>query len=147
MVVVSHDRYLLRSVTDRLVLVADGNAETFDGDLDEEYPKWLAARRARQVPAPASTDTSRLAINRKISAARMRINAARPSRSRIVSGPSNRNSNIWRQTKRASTRLSRRRALHWRGKGETQGAAPGAGARAIGPDAGRIRLAGSLRSA
>ena len=65
MVVVSHDRYLLRSVTDRLVLVADGKAETFDGDLDEEYPKWLVARRARQIPASASTDTARPAINRK----------------------------------------------------------------------------------
>jgi ATP-binding cassette subfamily F protein 3 len=65
MVVVSHDRYLLRSVTDRLVLVADGKAETFDGDLDEEYPKWLAARRARQVPASADADTARPAINRK----------------------------------------------------------------------------------
>jgi len=47
MVVVSHDRYLLRSVTDRLVLVADGTVEAFDGDLDNEYPKWLAARRSR----------------------------------------------------------------------------------------------------
>ncbi|HJW82316.1 MAG TPA: ATP-binding cassette domain-containing protein, partial [Acidiferrobacterales bacterium] len=63
MVVVSHDRYLLRSVTDRLVLVADGKAETFDGDLDDEYPKWLAARRARQTPA--SADTARPAVNRK----------------------------------------------------------------------------------
>jgi ATP-binding cassette, subfamily F, member 3 len=65
MVVVSHDRYLLRSVTDRLVLVADGAAEAFDGDLDDEYPKWLAARRARQLPASASADTTRPAINRK----------------------------------------------------------------------------------
>jgi len=63
MVVVSHDRYLLRSVTDRLVLVVDGKAETFDGDLDEEYPKWLAARRARQ--ASANANTAPAAINRK----------------------------------------------------------------------------------
>jgi len=52
LVVVSHDRYLLRSVTDRLVLVADGRAETFDGDLDD-YPQWLAQRRARGVEASA----------------------------------------------------------------------------------------------
>jgi len=64
MVVVSHDRYLLRSVTDRLVLVADGRAEAFDGDLDEEYPKWLTARRARQVTASENTDTTP-AVNRK----------------------------------------------------------------------------------
>jgi len=64
MVVVSHDRYLLRSVTDRLVLVADGRAETFDGDLDEEYPKWLAARRSRP-DEPAAAATRAAAPNRK----------------------------------------------------------------------------------
>ncbi len=44
LVVVSHDRHLLRSVTDRLVLVAHGRAEDFDGDLDD-YRQWLAERR------------------------------------------------------------------------------------------------------
>lgn len=63
MVVVSHDRYLLRSVTDRLVLVADGGAEPFDGDLDEDYPRWLAARRTRQTE-PGS-EAVRIAPNRK----------------------------------------------------------------------------------
>ncbi len=51
LVVVSHDRYLLQSVTDRLVLVADGRAEPFDGDLDD-YPAWLAARRQQASRAP-----------------------------------------------------------------------------------------------
>jgi ATP-binding cassette subfamily F protein 3 len=63
MVVVSHDRYLLRSVTDRLVLVADGGAEPFDGDLDNEYPKWLAARRSR-LTEPAA-EAARPAPNRR----------------------------------------------------------------------------------
>jgi ATP-binding cassette subfamily F protein 3 len=40
MVVVSHDRYLLRSVTDTLMLVDHGVAVPFDGDLDD-YRKWL----------------------------------------------------------------------------------------------------------
>ncbi|PKM45616.1 MAG: ABC transporter ATP-binding protein [Gammaproteobacteria bacterium HGW-Gammaproteobacteria-1] len=44
MVVVSHDRHLLRSVTDRLLLVADGRVENYDGDLDD-YRQWLAERR------------------------------------------------------------------------------------------------------
>ncbi len=61
--VVSHDRYLLRSVTDRLVLVADGGAEPFDGDLDEDYPRWLAARRTRQTEP--GTEAARIAPNRK----------------------------------------------------------------------------------
>ncbi len=45
MVVVSHDRHLLRSVTDRLLLVADGRADPFDGDLDD-YRRWLDERRS-----------------------------------------------------------------------------------------------------
>ena len=44
MVIVSHDRSLLRSTSDQLVLVADGQVEPFDGDLDD-YPKWLAEQR------------------------------------------------------------------------------------------------------
>ena len=45
LVVVSHDRHLLRTTTDRLVLVADGRAAPFDGDLDD-YRDWLAQQRA-----------------------------------------------------------------------------------------------------
>ncbi len=50
MVIVSHDRFLLRSVTDRWLLVADGSVQEYDGDL-EEYRAWLGERRARQVQA------------------------------------------------------------------------------------------------
>ncbi len=41
LVVVSHDRHLLRSTTDELYLVHDGMVESFDGDL-EDYQQWLA---------------------------------------------------------------------------------------------------------
>ena len=40
-VLVSHDRHLLRTVADELFVVHDGKAEPFDGDLDD-YAKWLA---------------------------------------------------------------------------------------------------------
>jgi ATP-binding cassette, subfamily F, member 3 len=43
-VVVSHDRHLLSSVTDQLLLVAHGKMIPFDGDLDE-YRKWLVEQR------------------------------------------------------------------------------------------------------
>ncbi len=43
-VVVSHDRHLLRSVTDQLLLVAGGKVQTFDGDLDD-YRLWLAEQK------------------------------------------------------------------------------------------------------
>ncbi|MDQ7072378.1 MAG: ATP-binding cassette domain-containing protein [Gammaproteobacteria bacterium] len=40
LVVVSHDRHLLRTVADELWLVSDGKATVFDGDLDD-YRQWL----------------------------------------------------------------------------------------------------------
>jgi ATP-binding cassette subfamily F protein 3 len=43
LVVVSHDRHLLNSVADTLLLVADGKVKPFDGDLDD-YQKWLQSR-------------------------------------------------------------------------------------------------------
>ncbi len=41
MIIVSHDRHLLRTVTDNLFLVANNKVEPFDGDLDD-YRKWLS---------------------------------------------------------------------------------------------------------
>ncbi|MEG0280821.1 MAG: ABC transporter ATP-binding protein [Morganella sp. (in: enterobacteria)] len=46
-VVVSHDRHLLRSTTDDLYLVHDGQVEQFDGDLDD-YQRWLAGSQKQQ---------------------------------------------------------------------------------------------------
>ncbi len=40
MLIVSHDRHLLRTVTDKLMLVADGKVEEFNGDLDD-YRQWV----------------------------------------------------------------------------------------------------------
>ena len=45
LVLVSHDRALLRTVCDEFLLVADGTVQPFDGDLDD-YVSWLEARRA-----------------------------------------------------------------------------------------------------
>jgi ATP-binding cassette subfamily F protein 3 len=59
-VLVSHDRFLLRLVADQLWLVADGRAAPFDGDLDD-YAAWLrqgdgAARAA--TPEAAGDERS-----------------------------------------------------------------------------------------
>jgi ATP-binding cassette subfamily F protein 3 len=43
LVVVSHDRHLIKSVSDTLWLVADGKLKVFDGDLDD-YQQWLRVR-------------------------------------------------------------------------------------------------------
>jgi ATP-binding cassette subfamily F protein 3 len=40
MVIVSHDRHLLKTVTDELIIVHDGKAEAFDGDL-EDYALFI----------------------------------------------------------------------------------------------------------
>ncbi|MGL4855773.1 MAG: ABC transporter ATP-binding protein [Plesiomonas sp.] len=47
MVVVSHDRHLLRSTTDDLYLVHDGQVELFRGDLDD-YQRWLSDQQRRE---------------------------------------------------------------------------------------------------
>ena len=47
--VVSHDRHLLKSTTDEFLLVADGRVQAFDGDL-EDYSRWLVDYRVRQQP-------------------------------------------------------------------------------------------------
>jgi len=46
-VLVSHDRALLRASCDKFVLVADGAAKVFDGDLDD-YSSWLAEQRSKE---------------------------------------------------------------------------------------------------
>src|SRR5277367_244089 len=50
LVIVSHDRHLIKTVADSLWLVADGKLSVFDGDLDD-YQRWL---RSRGKPAPAA---------------------------------------------------------------------------------------------
>ena len=45
-ILVSHDRALLRASCDQFVLVADGKAEVFDGDLDD-YSAWLSVQRSQ----------------------------------------------------------------------------------------------------
>lgn len=46
-VVVSHDRHLLRSTTDDLYLVHDGHVEPFEGDLDD-YQQWLVDQNRQE---------------------------------------------------------------------------------------------------
>jgi ATP-binding cassette subfamily F protein 3 len=54
-VLVSHDRSLLRATCDRFLLVADGGAPAFDGDLDD-YRDWLNQQHILQSAASANPD-------------------------------------------------------------------------------------------
>jgi ATP-binding cassette, subfamily F, member 3 len=51
LVLVSHDRHLLRATTEQLVIVADGAVKPFDGDLDD-YRESLLNREPKAVLAP-----------------------------------------------------------------------------------------------
>jgi ATP-binding cassette subfamily F protein 3 len=54
LIVVSHDRHLIKSVADTLWLAADGRLQVFDGDLDD-YQAWLKTRaKARSGAAEGS---------------------------------------------------------------------------------------------
>ena len=55
LVVVSHDRYLLRTVADDLWLVARGRVERFDGDL-EDYRRWLNEHRQQSEAAKPANE-------------------------------------------------------------------------------------------
>ena len=50
-VVVSHDRHLLRNTVDEFWLVNDGRVTEYKGDL-EDYERWLADRRKDETEAP-----------------------------------------------------------------------------------------------
>ncbi len=63
LVIVSHDRHLIKTVADSLWLVADGRLEVFDGDLDD-YQQWLRAR-GRREPAAAGAGTAQHADPRR----------------------------------------------------------------------------------
>lgn len=47
-VLVSHDRHLLKVNSDKLILVANGRATEFQGSVDD-YPKWLVEHNRGQV--------------------------------------------------------------------------------------------------
>ena len=69
MVIVSHDRYLLRATTDDLYLVHDRQVAPFDGDLNDYY-KWLTEqqkqeRRDAQADQPEKDSTNSAAAKKE----------------------------------------------------------------------------------
>ena len=81
LVVVAHDRHLLRATTDALWLVADGKISQFDGDLDD-YRDWVLNLRRRERVEPetdiaTASPVDRKAQKREQAAARQRVADAR----------------------------------------------------------------------
>jgi len=56
LILVSHDRHLLRNTVDQFLLVADGQISEFDGDL-EDYHQWLARQRREDQKRDQPNDT------------------------------------------------------------------------------------------
>ena len=63
-VLVSHDRHLLRAVADELILVDGGRVTPFDGDLDD-YTRWFSITREEQKNAARAPDAAAAAEDRK----------------------------------------------------------------------------------
>jgi ATP-binding cassette subfamily F protein 3 len=85
MLLVSHDRHLLRTTVDTFWIVADGQVQPFDGDL-EDYRDWLAARASseRSLQAQEAAAASEPVIDRK---AQRRQEAERRQRLSIARKP------------------------------------------------------------
>jgi ATP-binding cassette, subfamily F, member 3 len=68
LIVVSHDRHLLRATTDTFMLVAKHRLNPFDGDLDD-YRDWLlqhaAETRAAAKDASGAADSADSGVNRR----------------------------------------------------------------------------------
>jgi ATP-binding cassette subfamily F protein 3 len=57
-VLVSHDRHLLRATTDQFIIVADGQLKPFDGDLDD-YKDWLLQNKLATAEAVKNAITAK----------------------------------------------------------------------------------------
>jgi ATP-binding cassette subfamily F protein 3 len=64
MVIISHDRHLLRTVTDQFYLVHAGQLAPFDGDL-EDYRQYLQQNIKQEIQATDTTPTVHTAAARK----------------------------------------------------------------------------------
>jgi ATP-binding cassette subfamily F protein 3 len=85
-VLVSHDRSLLRAAVDEFLLVADGRVVPFDGDLDD-YRAWLLARREGGQSSAAGPGSGSSRRDQRRAQAEARNRAAgqrRPVQARIA---------------------------------------------------------------
>jgi ATP-binding cassette subfamily F protein 3 len=76
LVLVSHDRHLLRATVNQLWLVHDGRVASFDGDLDDYTALVLASRRERSA-ADEPSGATRRAQRQHEAAERQRLAAVR----------------------------------------------------------------------
>lgn len=86
-ILVSHDRHLLRAVADELVMVDQGQANPFDGDLDD-YARWFTTREQEEeqqltAQSPANTAEQKKQRKREEAEKRNRLSGLRAEIARI----------------------------------------------------------------
>jgi ATP-binding cassette subfamily F protein 3 len=91
LVLVSHDRHLLRAATEKLLIVAEGRVREFEGDLDD-YRDWLLKRDAPPRPekrpkAPARKPKSNEARIRRLEELMNRLNAQKATIEQKLADP------------------------------------------------------------
>ncbi|HTP61170.1 MAG TPA: ATP-binding cassette domain-containing protein [Burkholderiales bacterium] len=74
LVLVSHDRHLLRATTDQFLIVADGSLRPFDGDLDD-YRDWLLRSKQVKPEQPPPTAKQSAPVKAKPQASRKNLEA------------------------------------------------------------------------
>ncbi|GIL04602.1 ATP-binding cassette domain-containing protein [Betaproteobacteria bacterium PRO7] len=85
LLLVSHDRHLLRATVDQLWLVHDGRLASFDGDLDDYAALVLASRRERAECAADDQGPNRREVRKQEAQERQRLAAARkPLQTRLA---------------------------------------------------------------
>src|SRR5438874_9329059 len=75
LVLVSHDRHLLRATTDKLLIVANGTLREFDGDLEDYRDSLLKREPAPKVAKPAAAPRPKSVNKRPIEARIKRLEA------------------------------------------------------------------------
>jgi ATP-binding cassette subfamily F protein 3 len=71
LILVTHDRYLLKSLANEFYLVADGTVKLFDGDLDD-YQRWVEAQqphtesKKKSKPVKKNSPQMKIADNDKL---------------------------------------------------------------------------------
>ena len=75
--VISHDRHLLRNTVDQFLLVDDGQVTPFDGNLDD-YQRWLSKRdnSASKADSVAKAPPSQAVAEKKVDKKEARQQAA-----------------------------------------------------------------------
>jgi ATP-binding cassette subfamily F protein 3 len=85
LIVVSHDRHLLRATTDQLWLVHEARVQLFDGDLDD-YASWVIDQRRAQARSESGSPEARRSGEQRRHAAGERerlAKARRPLQTRL----------------------------------------------------------------